>query len=89
MKHNLKQELQEKVGHYFKKRREELGYSLRQLDAEIGIDYSNIAKFERGESNLTLETLSVFMKFFKVQPNEVFDFVLDYDFGMYGERSKM
>jgi transcriptional regulator with XRE-family HTH domain len=86
MEYSLTLELQKKIGQYFKDCRLKAGYSLRQLDPEIGIDYSHIAKIERGEGNLTLETLSIFIKFFRIQPDALFNFKLDHDFDDYSDK---
>lgn len=86
MGYNIKIELQQKIGQRLKEYREKSGYSLRELDTEIGIDYSHIAKIERGEGNLTLETISIFIRFFKIQPADLFNFTLDHDFGKYAEK---
>ena len=86
MGHTLKTELQQKIGQRIKEYREKSGYSLRELDTEIGIDYSHIAKIERGEGNLTLETISIFIKFFKIQPSDFFNFTLDQDFEKYADK---
>lgn len=82
----IKAEILIKIGRKLRACREELGLSLRQLDAEIGIDHSYIAKLEKGEGNLTIDTLAVFLKRFQLQPNELFDFILDDNFKNYFDK---
>jgi transcriptional regulator with XRE-family HTH domain len=82
----IKEEILIKLGKKFKESRKKLGLSLRKLDADIGIDHSYIAKIERGEENLTIDTIAVFLKKYQLQPNELFDFLLDEDFEKYFDK---
>ena len=82
----IKEEILIEIGNKFKECRKELGLSLRQLDADIGIDHSYIAKIERGEENLTIDTIAVFLRKYKLQPKELFDFLLAEDFEKYFDK---
>ena len=82
----IKEEILIEIGKKFKECRKKLGLSLRQLDSDIGIDHSYIAKIERGEENLTIDTIAVFLKKYKLQPNELFDFLLTEDFERYFDK---
>jgi len=82
----IKEEILTNIGKKFKECRKKLGLSLRKLDADIGIDHSYIAKIERGEENLTIDTIAVFLKKYKLQPNELFDFLLAEDFEKYFDK---
>lgn len=84
----IKNEILIQIGKKFKNCRMQLGLSLRQLDADIGIDHIYIAKIERGEENLTVETIAVFMKKYKLQPNELFDFILTDNFENYFDKGE-
>lgn len=37
----------------------------------------------RGEGNLTIESIAKFIKFYKIQPNKLFNFKLEKDFETY------
>lgn len=82
----IKDEILLKIGKKFQECRMKLGLSLRKLDAEIGIDHSYIAKIERGEENLTIDTIAVFLKRYQLQPRELFDFILNEHFDKYFDK---
>lgn len=85
----IKNEIQIEIGKHLKKCRKKMGLSLRQLYTDIGIDYSHISKIERGEGNLTIETLAIFIKYFKIQPKVLFNFQLEYDFESYTDKNDL
>ena len=65
------------LGRHIKKLREIKGYSLRDLAAECGIDYSDISKMERGEKNITFLTMVELATALEVPPKKLLDFNLD------------
>jgi hypothetical protein len=72
--------IRQEVGKKFKKIIEErLDKSdVRELDAISGKDFSWISKFQKGEINFTIDSLSSLMAAFKIQPGELFDFKVEY-----------
>lgn len=68
-----------KLGENIKRIRMEKGLSLRQMAAYCTIDYSDIAKIEKGTINITLLTLVQLAKALEVQPGEIIDFEIDFD----------
>ena len=58
-------------GENLKKIRTRKGYSLRALSYECAIDFSDIAKIERGEVNPTLLTLLELARALQVPPDEL------------------
>jgi transcriptional regulator with XRE-family HTH domain len=59
-------------GENLKKIRTRKGLSLRALSYECTIDFSDIGKIERGETNPTLLTLLQLAKALQVSPDELF-----------------
>ncbi|MEI9809107.1 MAG: helix-turn-helix transcriptional regulator [Bacteroidota bacterium] len=55
------------------------GLSLRQLSAICTIDYSDIAKMERGEVNIRIQTLIELAKALEVHPKKILDFEIDFN----------
>jgi len=53
--------------------------SLRKLDANCNIDYSDIAKIEKGEVNITLLTIFDLAKGLSVHPMELLHFEFDFE----------
>jgi transcriptional regulator with XRE-family HTH domain len=51
--------------------------SYRELAQNCDLDYSYISKIEKGEVNLTLETLLELMKGLNVSAKDLFDFDFD------------
>lgn len=83
MANTIKDEFQKKLGQKLRELREAKGLSLREVDAALPIDHSHIGKIERGEVNLTAETISQFIKYYQIQPDKLFDFRLDKDIDQY------
>lgn len=77
MASDLTGDIKKGVGKNLKRIRQAAKLSLRELDSELGIDYSHLSKMERGEFNITLETIAIFVKFYKIEPKELFDFKLE------------
>ena len=59
-------------GDHLKKIRKRKGLSLRALSYECSIDFSDIGKIERGETNPTLLTIVQLAKALQVPPDELF-----------------
>jgi hypothetical protein len=72
--------IRKKIGENFKKAIEaRLDKSaVRELDAISGKDFSWIAKFQKGEINFTIDSLSKMLMAFNIQPKEIFDFHVEY-----------
>jgi transcriptional regulator with XRE-family HTH domain len=51
--------------------------SYRKLAQNCDLDYSYISKIEKGETNITLETILELMKGLQVQPKDLLDFNFD------------
>ena len=61
-------------GKQIEKLRTDQKLSLRQLAQRCDLDYSDIAKYEKGEVNIKLSTVYELIKGLQLSPNEVFDF---------------
>lgn len=66
-------------GNIIEKHRIEQNLSYRQLAQRCDIDHSNISKIEKGEINITLSTILELSKGLKIQPKELFNFIIDLD----------
>ena len=75
MKSGEDKERLKEFGKNLKRIRESKGYSLRSLSYECNIDYSDIGKIERGETNITLLTFFQLAEALKVSPAELVDYV--------------
>lgn len=53
--------------------------SLRQLAQRCDLDYSDIAKYEKGEINIKLTTVYELIKGLQLSPKEVFDFEFQFE----------
>jgi len=58
-------------GEIIKKAREENNYILRHVGAALDIDQAIISKFERGERKPTKEQVIKFVKFFKLNKDDL------------------
>lgn len=54
-------------------RREYLGLSLRAVESASGVSFAAIAKFERGEHELSLRHAVRLMRFYEIKPDAVFN----------------
>lgn len=61
-------------GENLKKIRDERRLSLRQLSANCSIDYSDLAKIEKGQRNVTLSTVFDIAEGLSVPPKRLLDF---------------
>ena len=79
----LKVKIEERFLQQFGKRLSQLRkskkLSYRDLDKNCGLDYSYISKIEKGDVNVTLETILELLKGLNIQPKELFDFEFDLD----------
>jgi transcriptional regulator with XRE-family HTH domain len=79
MAESLNIEIRKKIGKNFKRKLLLRGNpSLREIDAITGKDHSWIAKFEKGEINFTIDSLINLLIAFKIQPKEIFDFIIEF-----------
>ncbi len=65
-------------GKIIEKHRIEQSLSYRQLAQRCDIDHSNISKIEKGEINITLSTVLELSKGLKIQPKDLFNFIIDF-----------
>lgn len=65
-------EILKEFGNNLKKIRKRKGFSLRALSYECSIDFSDIGKIERGETNVTLLTIMQLAKALNVPAEELF-----------------
>lgn len=65
-------EILKEFGNNLKKIRKRKGFSLRALSYECSIDFSDIGKIERGETNATLLTIMQLAKALNVPAEELF-----------------
>ena len=81
MSEKLKGDFRKKLGENLKKLidEKESENTLRKLDASTGKDHSWLGKVFKGQQNITLDSLSDILIQFKIQPKELFDFVLEFD----------
>jgi ribosome-binding protein aMBF1 (putative translation factor) len=75
MKSGEDKERLKEFGKNLKRIRESKGYSLRSLSYECNIDYSDIGKIERGETNITLLTFLQLAEALKISPGELVDYI--------------
>ncbi|MDF7826992.1 helix-turn-helix transcriptional regulator [Pontiellaceae bacterium B12227] len=68
-----KQTPQQKLGSAVRERRLELEVSQEYLAELVGVHRNYVGKIERGEQNLTIETLVRFADTFKCRPSELLD----------------
>ena len=61
-------------GEHLRKVRKQRGITMMQLAFEADIEYSQIAKIERGLSNATISTVQLLAIALGVKPAELFDF---------------
>jgi transcriptional regulator with XRE-family HTH domain len=61
------------LGSAIRERRDELEVSQEQLAEMIGVHRNYVGTIERGEQNLTIETLVRFADTFKCKPSELLD----------------
>lgn len=66
------------VGQKIRKRRNELGISLRELGEDLGLDKGNTHKLESGK-NITLKTLLRISVFLDIKPSELLTFPVKFD----------
>ncbi|UPS92612.1 helix-turn-helix domain-containing protein [Bizionia sp. M204] len=66
-------------GRHLKKLRKKRSLSLRELSQRCDLDYSDIAKYEKGEVNIQLTTIYELSKGLQISPKELFDFDFDLD----------
>ena len=67
----------ESFGNRIQALREEKKLSLRQLAQNCEIDYSDIAKIEKGQRNIQMSTILELAKGLNKSPKELFDFDFD------------
>ena len=65
-------------GKIIEKHRIEQSLSYRQLAQRCDIDHSNISKIEKVEINITLSTVLELSKGLKIQPKDLFNFIIDF-----------
>lgn len=56
----------QKVGHAFARRRERLGFSLDEIEAEIGIGKSTLSRIERGIGHIDTDTLVIVCRWLRL-----------------------
>ena len=61
-------------GEQLRKLRKKRGLTMMELAFEADIEYSQIAKIERGVSNTTISTVHVIAKALEIKPIELFRF---------------
>jgi hypothetical protein len=73
-------QIRKKVGENLKKliEEKESETALRNLDAITGKDHSWLGKIFRGEQNITIDSLSEILQEFRIQPKEVFNFIVKF-----------
>jgi len=64
----------QRIRHY----REESRLTLRDLEVISGVGHSWIAKVEKGQINLQIDSLIKLLAALEIQPRELFDFELPY-----------
>jgi len=64
---------QKKLGQAIRERRLELDVSQEKLAEMVEVHRNYVGKVERGEQNLTIETLVRFAGVFKLKPSELLD----------------
>lgn len=74
MEKDFSEEYLKKFGENLKKIRKAKGFSLRGLSTECKIDYSDIAKMEKGERNITILTVLELATALQVNPKKLLDF---------------
>ncbi|WP_205511164.1 helix-turn-helix domain-containing protein [Longitalea arenae] len=72
MKAGDDQEILRKFGDNLKRIRKRKGFSLRALSYECSIDFSDIGKIERGQTNITLLTIMQLAKALEIPAEDLF-----------------
>ncbi|WP_207513042.1 helix-turn-helix domain-containing protein [Longitalea luteola] len=72
MKAGDDQDILKKFGDNLKKIRKRKGLSLRALSYECSIDFSDIGKIERGQTNITLLTIMQLAKALDIPAEDLF-----------------
>jgi transcriptional regulator with XRE-family HTH domain len=67
-----------KFGNRLSEIRKKKGLSFRELAAQCNVDYSDIAKYENGEKNLTILTILELASGLGIHPRELFDYEFDF-----------
>ncbi|MBA6153098.1 helix-turn-helix domain-containing protein [Gelidibacter maritimus] len=73
-KSNNKDNFQIQFGKRIRALRKDKNLSLRKLSQRCNLDYSDIAKYEKGEVNIQLSTIYELSVGLQVAPKELFDF---------------
>lgn len=79
LKGKIEDSFLQKFGEKLSEIRKSKKLSYRDLDKNCGLDYSYISKIEKGDVNVTLETILELLKGLNIQPKELFDFEFDLD----------
>ncbi|WP_417867804.1 helix-turn-helix domain-containing protein [Xanthomarina gelatinilytica] len=65
-------------GKRIKELRKNRNLSLRELSQRCNLDYSDIAKYEKGEVNIQLSTIYELAKGLQISPKEFFNFEFNF-----------
>ena len=74
MEKDFSQDYLNKFGETLKKNRISKGHTLRSLAAECKVDYSDIAKMEKGKINITILTVLELATALQIHPKKLLDF---------------
>jgi transcriptional regulator with XRE-family HTH domain len=74
----IEEEFLKEVGQRIRKRRNELGISLRELGEDLGLDKGNTQKIENGK-NITLKTLLRVAVFLDITPSDLLSVTMKFD----------
>jgi transcriptional regulator with XRE-family HTH domain len=66
-------------GKRIKELRKNRNLSLRELSQRCNLDYSDIAKYEKGEVNIQLSTIYELAKGLQISPKEFFNFEFNFN----------
>ena len=75
---NIEELFLKEVGQKIRKRRNELGITLRELGEDLGLDKGNTQKIESGK-NITLKTLLRVAVFLVIKPSELLAFTMKFN----------
>jgi transcriptional regulator with XRE-family HTH domain len=74
---NKKSEFLAQFGKRLGEIKREKGMSYRDIDENCDLDFSFISKIQKGKENITLETILNLSIGLKIQPKELFDFIVN------------
>jgi transcriptional regulator with XRE-family HTH domain len=77
MRKTINKKALKEFGKNLKRIREKKDFTMRELSHYCDIDYSKIGKIEKGQINITLDTIMELARGLEIHPKKLFDFEVD------------